>query len=91
MANNTGKKFGGREKGTPNKQTAEIKEMFITLLHGNLDDMQDCLDSMKAPDRFNAYISIAKYVLPTMKAVELTAEVGFIQPVVINIGEDEKD
>ena len=24
--NNTGKKFGGRKKGTPNKLTAEVKE-----------------------------------------------------------------
>ena len=26
MANTTGKKFGGRKKGTPNKTTADIKE-----------------------------------------------------------------
>ena len=28
MANTTGKKFGGRKKGTPNKVTASIKEAF---------------------------------------------------------------
>ncbi len=26
MANNTGKKFGGREKGTPNKKTQDVQE-----------------------------------------------------------------
>lgn len=26
MANTTGKKFGGRKKGTPNKTTAEVKK-----------------------------------------------------------------
>lgn len=27
MSNTTGKKFGGRQKGTPNKSTAEIREL----------------------------------------------------------------
>ena len=27
MANTTGKKFGGRQKGTPNKATADIKKL----------------------------------------------------------------
>lgn len=29
MANTTGKKFGGRQKGTPNKQTKEVKQNII--------------------------------------------------------------
>lgn len=29
MANTTGKKFGGRQKGTPNKTTAQIKDAII--------------------------------------------------------------
>ncbi|WP_051145132.1 hypothetical protein [Thiomicrorhabdus sp. Kp2] len=29
MANTTGRKFGGRQKGTPNKTTLEIKEAII--------------------------------------------------------------
>lgn len=28
MANNTGKKWGGREKGTPNKSTLHIREIM---------------------------------------------------------------
>lgn len=29
MANTTGKKFGGRKKGTPNKNTAELKAAIM--------------------------------------------------------------
>lgn len=29
MANTTGKKFGGRKKGTPNKQTKEVKQNLV--------------------------------------------------------------
>jgi len=28
MANNTGIKYGGRQKGTPNKSTARLREAF---------------------------------------------------------------
>ena len=42
--NNTGKKFGGRKKGTPNKLTAEVKEKIKHLLDGAIDsiDPYDC-------------------------------------------------
>jgi hypothetical protein len=29
MANNTGIKYGGRQKGTPNKSTARLRELYI--------------------------------------------------------------
>lgn len=33
MANTTGKKFGGRKKGTPNKMGAKVKETFSVVFH----------------------------------------------------------
>lgn len=32
MANNTGKKYGGRQKGTPNKLTKEIRTVLKDLI-----------------------------------------------------------
>ena len=42
--NNTGKKFGGRKKGTPNKLTAEVKKKVQSLLDGAIDsiDLSEC-------------------------------------------------
>ena len=42
--NNTGKKFGGRKAGTPNKLTAEVKEKIKQLLDGAIDsiDLNEC-------------------------------------------------
>ncbi len=34
MANTTGKKFGGRQKGTPNKTTASVKEAMQLAFEG---------------------------------------------------------
>jgi hypothetical protein len=36
MANNTGIKYGGRQKGTPNKETARLREAFTELLEDNM-------------------------------------------------------
>ena len=32
--NNTGKKYGGRKKGTPNKITSEIRDQISVLISG---------------------------------------------------------
>ena len=42
--NTTGRKFGGRKKGTPNKLTAEVKEKVQSLLDGSIDsiDLSEC-------------------------------------------------
>ena len=35
--NSTGKKFGGRQKGTPNKLTSEIKDKLSTIINEAID------------------------------------------------------
>ena len=37
--NNTGKKFGGRVAGTPNKLTTEIRDKISVILQGTLDSI----------------------------------------------------
>ena len=49
MANNTGIKFGGRQKGTPNKATGRLREAFTELLEGNKADYKSC--SIKSQKR----------------------------------------
>ncbi len=39
MANNTGKKFGGRAKGTPNKITTEVKSKLVELIDGTISEL----------------------------------------------------
>ena len=42
MANNTGIKYGGRQKGTANKATAGLREAFTELLEGNIREYKSC-------------------------------------------------
>ena len=44
MGNNTGIKYGGRQKGTPNKATARLREAFTELLEANRDIVQELID-----------------------------------------------
>ena len=46
MANNTGIKYGGRQKGTANKATAKLREAFTDLLEGNMGRLQELLDKV---------------------------------------------
>ena len=66
--NTTGKKFGGRKKGTPNKLTAEVKEKVQSLLDGAINsiDLSEC----KLAERIRLIEIGLRYTLPTMKQVE---------------------
>lgn len=46
MANNTGKKFGGRQAGTPNKATLTARESIAAFVEGNVDRLHGWLDSI---------------------------------------------
>ena len=40
MANTTGKKFGGREKGTPNRLTKELRSILKDIVYQELEDIK---------------------------------------------------
>jgi len=78
MANTTGKKFGGRKKGTPNKVTRDIREKFRQLIENNLEQLEKDLKVLEPKDRVRTVIELSKFVLPTLKAMdfEVSGEVN---------------
>ena len=38
MANTTGKKYGGREKGTPNRLTKELRSVLKDIVYQELEE-----------------------------------------------------
>jgi len=73
--NTTGKKFGGRKKGVPNKLTAEVKEKIKHLLDGAIDsiDLSECTIA----ERIRLIEIGLRYTLPTMKQVEKYPETEY--------------
>ena len=41
MTNNTGIKYGGRQKGTANKATAKLREAFTELLEDDMGRLEE--------------------------------------------------
>lgn len=70
--------------GSPNKNTAEVREMFKGLLENNFEKLQNDIDQLEPRDRVRLILDMAKFVLPTLKATEITNE-GGINPVTITI------
>jgi len=44
MANTTGKKYGGREKGTPNRMTKELRSVLKDIVYQELEQIQKRLE-----------------------------------------------
>lgn len=66
----------GRPKGTSNKITAATRDAFQLMVEGNTDKLQAWIDQVAAEDPYKAFsmvMDLAQFVLPKMKAVELTA------------------
>lgn len=59
-----GKKTGGRVKGTPNKTTAEMREILKALITDEIQLLPALLAEMKPSDRVNAIIRIMAYIMP---------------------------
>ena len=87
MANNTGQKFGGRTKGTPNRNTDEIRQNFQLLIENNLETLESDLKELEPKDRIKAILELSKFVLPILRATELSTRTdNKFQPIMINLG-----
>ena len=72
MANTTGQKFGGRQKGTPNKCTAKSKALLTDLIIGETDRIHEALDEVfecNKKEYLTVMIRLIPYVMP--KATEV--------------------
>ena len=82
MANTTGKKFGGRKKGTPNKATASVKQALNEAFE-ELGGVEALVEFGKENPRdfYNMWVKI----MPTEIKQDLTSSDNTLMPVSINI------
>jgi len=69
MANTTGKKFGGRQKGTPNKLTKELRSLLKDVLYDEIDRLPERLDELDAKERLELVIKLMPFVFPKVQSV----------------------
>ncbi|AWG22944.1 hypothetical protein FFWV33_16120 [Flavobacterium faecale] len=83
----------GRPKGTPNKNTAQIRDSFQLLVESNISKLKEDIDKLEPKDRIRTIIDLAKFVLPTLKAIEYNDSIdeSRFKPVTINIIQPKDD
>ena len=68
-------KQGGRIKGTPNKENKSIRDAFQLLVENNIEKLQADFKALKEVERIKYTIELAKFCLPTLKAIEMQGEI----------------
>jgi len=86
MENNTPRaKFGGRKAKTPNKITAQTKEVLADLVNTEVLKIPDLLDKLKPRDRLEIIIKLVSFVVPKQTKIELEAAPERFIPVLVNL------
>lgn len=67
IENNKRQKTGGREKGTPNKITKDIREVFQSLIENNLETLDNDLKSLEPKERLEIIIKLGDFVIPKLQ------------------------
>jgi hypothetical protein len=73
-----GERRGGRQKGTPNKITSNVRELLDKLECNPLEGLARIANDENNPIeiRTRAYSELAQYVSPKLRAMELTGAGG---------------
>ena len=72
MANTTGNKYGGREKGTPNRITKELRSLLKDVMYDEIGALQERLDALNPKERVELLIKLMPYALPKVTSISHT-------------------
>ena len=72
MANNTGRKHGGRKKGTPNRITKELRSLLKDVMYDEIGALQERLDALNPKERVELLIKLMPYALPKVTSISHT-------------------
>lgn len=67
-----GYKTGGRQKGTPNKATASIRQALEPIVEEEIERLSDLLDQLDPKDRALLITKLLPYVAPKLQSIEIT-------------------
>jgi len=72
VKNDTRINRGGRPVGSKNNATTEIRNKYLQLIENNFKQLEEDLQTLKASERVKAIIELSKFILPTLKATEMS-------------------
>ena len=72
-----GSKTGGREKGTPNKATADVRATVALIAERNIESVEEWIADIKDPaQRVNCFLRMLEYHIPKLLRTELSGAGG---------------
>lgn len=74
--NTTGKKHGGREKGSENVSTRVWRDLVGGILYDNREELIKRLKNLDDPNFVRAYASLLRFVCPQLSSVSIGDEDG---------------
>lgn len=60
----------GRPKGSKNKVTVEVREVFKSLLEENINQIQKDIESLTPKERVNVLLKISEFVIPKLRSID---------------------
>ena len=72
MANTSGIKHGGRQKGTPNIMTKELRSVLKDILYQELEDVQERFKLLEPKERIELLIKLMPYIIPKVTSISHT-------------------
>ena len=72
MANTTGKKYGGRQKGTSNRMTKELRVLLKDIMYQELEEIQERFSLLEPKQRIELIIKLMPYILPKVNSISHT-------------------
>ena len=69
-------KTGGREKGTLNKQTAELRNFVSEIIFSNMDKIKSDFEELEPEKRLMLFEKLLNYVLPKPQPADFPIESG---------------
>lgn len=64
----------GRRVGSQNKATKQVRELVQKLFEDNIEKLEQDFLVLKPAERVNAMLKLMSFVLPTLKAVQVTED-----------------
>lgn len=66
-----GTKTGGRQKGTPNRLTMDLKSRITVVVENGFEAIETDLEALEAKDRINAYLKLLEYIMPKQRETKI--------------------
>ena len=65
-----GVKTGGRQRGTPNKVTADLRKVLKQIIAAELEALPETLEKLPGKDRVELVLKLMPFVLPKIESIE---------------------